>query len=120
MRLLISQETYDALCRRLSHHHKAHKGLSEFPAVRSGLERTAHITPDGVEVDIRRLTIAADAIRDNIKFVGEKYGTAPDKTILLDIEDYIEAHQALMASGTLAETNASDDGLARQPDIQGA
>ncbi|RYG99844.1 MAG: hypothetical protein EON58_02400 [Alphaproteobacteria bacterium] len=65
--------------------------------IKKGLEKNAKTGRDGVEVDFARLEFAADAIRDNMKFAGKKYGTAPDKSVLLDIEEAIADHEAALA-----------------------
>lgn len=99
MKILLSQETYDTLDKRLSKNHLAHRSDSPFDQIRRTLARDAETTTEGVWVRRSTVQIARDALAKNIKLAGSKYQSAYDEILLLWLDDALADNEASSPTG---------------------
>lgn len=84
---MISQELYDNLCLSLARNAKALKGDVGFITIKKRLERNAHISFEGVEVETIYLEMAQETLTRIVNVNGKKYDTTLDKIVLLDLAE---------------------------------
>lgn len=118
MKILLPQETYDTLEKRLSKNHHAHRSDSPFDQIRRTLARDAETTTEGVWVRRLAVQIARDALAKNIKLAGAKYQSGYDEILLLWLDDALADTETFLSStGALSSPQAdpSPSGSASQP-----
>lgn len=124
MRIVLSQETYDTLVKRLSKNHHAHYLDSPFDQICRTLTRDAQTGKEGVSVRRATVEIARRALAQNIKLAGKKYQSGYDEILLLWLDDALDGAECEDAPAEVQPrsepTSASPETPLREPQTRAA